>query len=143
MRRCERCGAPLNEGTYVCLDCKLSGAPYDNISKMQNGRKKNALGTMVSIILLIIFSVASWLCSIKARVEIMYSNEDTFAICALVLAIISYILIVALIIFGTRILKMIDGRGVAFYLVVGIGVALIAIMLILTIPSLVNSISLI
>lgn len=143
MRRCERCGAPLNESTYVCPSCKLSISPYDDIEKMQNGRKKNALGTMISIVLLIIFSVASWLCSIKARVEIMYSNEDAFAICAIVLAIISYMLIISLVIFGTRMLKMIDGRGVAFYLVAGLGIILIAIMLLLTIPSLINSISLI
>ena len=105
--------------------------------------KKNALGTVVCLVASLLCSLASWLCCAKAKIEAMTSNEDSFAIGAVVFAILSYVLILAFLYFGAKMLKGINGRGVAFYVIVAIGMIFVILMLLLTIPSLSESIKLI
>ncbi len=110
---------------------------------MQPNSKKSALGTMISMLFLLLSSLASWLCNSRAKIEAMSSNEDAFAICTVALAIASYVALIVFIFFATKILMTIDGRGVAFYVIIAIGVIFIGLMLLLTIPSLLESIKLI
>jgi ethanolamine transporter EutH len=114
----------------------------DNILE-QADRKKNALGTLISMILLILCALASRLCGTRAIVEVVYANEDTFAICAIALAIISYILILIFAYFGIKMLRLIYGKGIAYYLIISIGIIIIALALLFTIPSLISSLKLI